>query len=100
MLTKSKNMETNNINEDDDVDVPEFDFSRAVPNKYAQSYAEGVAYEILGVDGVKRRFVQLDEDVAQEFHSSTSVNETLRSTMKKNVRRGRKTIPNVAKKTI
>lgn len=105
MLTKSKNMETSNIktgniNEDDDLDVPEFDFSRTVPNKYAERYAEGVVYEILGADGIKRRFVQLDADVAQEFHSSTLVNNALRSTMKENAKRSRKTAKKVVKKMV
>jgi carboxypeptidase C (cathepsin A) len=68
----------NNPNEDDDLYVPEFDFDNAVPNKFAGRFAQGVQYEILGMDGVKRIFVQLDEDLAQQFSTPQAVNDALR----------------------
>lgn len=76
------NPNPNHETEDDDLDVPEFDFDNAVPNKFAAQYAGGVAYEILGLDGVKRKFVQLDDDVAGTYFSSKSVNDVLRLAMK------------------
>jgi hypothetical protein len=75
------NQNPNHETEDDDLEVPEFDFDNAVPNKFAAQYAGGVAYEILGLDGVKRKFVQLDDDVAAKFLSSKSVNDVLRLAM-------------------
>lgn len=52
-----------------DVDeiLPEYDFSRASPNKYASRYAEGSAV------------VVLEPDVAAAFPSSAEANQALRA---------------------
>jgi len=50
----------------DDI-LPEYDFSRAEPNKYASRYAAGSAV------------VVLDPDVAAVFPSSGEANEALRA---------------------
>ena len=52
-----------------DVDeiLPEYDFTRASPNKYASRYAAGSAV------------VVLDPDVAAAFPSSAEANEALRA---------------------
>jgi hypothetical protein len=52
-----------------DVDeiLPEYDFSRAAPNKYASRYAAGSAV------------VVLEPDVAAAFRSSGEANEALRA---------------------
>ena len=47
--------------------LPEYDFSRARPNKYASQYQRGALV------------VTLDAEVAQVFQSAEDVNETLRS---------------------
>jgi len=68
--------------EDDDLNVPEFDFDNAVPNKFAGRYGEGAAYQIIGLDGVTRTYVQLDADLVEKFASPKSVNNALRMAMK------------------
>jgi hypothetical protein len=45
---------------------PEYDFSRGVRGKYAQRYSEGT------------NLILLDADVAKEFPTAASVNESLR----------------------
>jgi hypothetical protein len=50
----------------DDI-LPEYDFSRAAPNRYASRYAAGSAV------------VVLDPDVAAVFPSSGEANEALRA---------------------
>jgi uncharacterized protein (DUF4415 family) len=67
---------------DDDLEVPEFDFSRAKPNRFAERCAKGTTRTIITLTGKKKIYVSLDEDVAKKFRSSKSVNETLRSAMK------------------
>ena len=52
---------------DADEFLPEYDFSRAAPNKYASRYAEGSAV------------VALEPDVAAAFPSPGEANETLRA---------------------
>ena len=52
---------------DPDEILPEYDFSRARPNKYASRYQKGALV------------VTLDAEVAQVFQSAKEVNETLRS---------------------
>ncbi len=47
--------------------LPEYDFSRSRPNKYASRYKKGALV------------VTLDAEVAQVFQSAENVNETLRS---------------------
>ena len=47
--------------------LPEYDFSRARPNKYAARYKKGALVETL------------DAEVAQVFQNAKEVNETLRS---------------------
>ena len=59
--------------------LPEYDFSRAAPNKYASRYAAGSAV------------VVLEPDVAAAFPSSEEANEALRALagiiLKRNSRR-------------
>jgi hypothetical protein len=50
----------------DDI-LPEYDFSRARPNKYASRYKEGASV------------VTLDPDVASVFQNPEEVNEALRA---------------------
>ena len=50
--------------------LPEYDFSRARPNKYASRYKKGTLV------------VTLDAEVAQVFQNAKEVNETLRSIAK------------------
>ncbi len=64
---------------DDDLDVPEFDFSRAKPNRFAERCAKGTTRTIITSTGQKKVYVSLDADVAKKFRSSKSVNDTLRS---------------------
>ncbi|TAE25954.1 MAG: hypothetical protein EAZ92_11375 [Candidatus Kapaibacterium sp.] len=64
---------------DDDLHVPEFDFSRAKPNRFAKRCAKGTTRTIISATGEKKVYVSLDADVAKKFRSSKSVNETLRS---------------------
>jgi hypothetical protein len=52
---------------DADEILPEYDFSRAVPNKYASRYAAGSTV------------VVLEPDVAAAFPSSEEANEALRA---------------------
>ncbi|MGA2148541.1 MAG: hypothetical protein ABSH49_26655 [Bryobacteraceae bacterium] len=52
---------------DADEILPEYDFSRAAPNKYASRYAAGSAV------------VVLEPDVAATFPSSEEANEALRA---------------------
>ena len=52
---------------DADEILPEYDFCRAAPNKYASRYAEGSAV------------VVLEPDVAAAFPSSKEANEALRA---------------------
>jgi hypothetical protein len=52
---------------DADEILPEYDFSRAAPNKFASGYAAGSAV------------VVLDPDVAAAFPSSGEANEALRA---------------------
>jgi hypothetical protein len=52
---------------DADEILPEYDFSRALPNKYASRYAAGSAV------------VVLEPDVAAAFPSSGEANEALRA---------------------
>jgi hypothetical protein len=52
---------------DADEILPEYDFSRAAPNRYASRYAAGSAV------------VVLDPDVAAAFPSSGEANEALRA---------------------
>lgn len=47
--------------------LPEYDFSRARPNKYASRYAKGALV------------VTLDPDVAAVFRGADEVNEALRA---------------------
>ena len=51
---------------DPDEILPEYDFSRARPNKYAPRYQKGALV------------VTLDPEVAKVFHSAEDVNQTLR----------------------
>ncbi len=51
---------------DPDEILPEYDFSRARPNKYAPRYQKGALV------------VTLDPEVAQVFQSAEDVNQTLR----------------------
>ena len=51
----------------DDEILPEYDFSRAAPNKYASRYAAGSAV------------VVLEPDVASAFPSAREANEALRA---------------------
>lgn len=51
----------------DDEILPEYDFSNARRNPYAQRYAEGT------------NVILLDPDVARDFPDSASVNEALRA---------------------
>jgi len=67
---------------DDDLEVPEFDFSRAKPNRFAERCAKGTTRTIITSTGTKKIYVSLDADVAKKFRSSKLVNETLRSMMK------------------
>lgn len=67
---------------DDDLKVPEFDFSRARPNRFAERCAKGTTRTIYGKDGEKKIYVSLDADVAKKFRSSKSVNDVLRLAMK------------------
>ena len=67
---------------DDDLHVPEFDFSRAKPNRFAERCTKGTTRTITTLTGKKKVYVSLDADVAKKFRSSKSVNETLRSVMK------------------
>ena len=46
--------------------LPEYDFSNALPNKYARRYAEGT------------NLVKPDPEIAQVFRDSNSVNDALR----------------------
>lgn len=64
---------------DDDLEVPEFDFSRAKPNRFAERCAKGTTRTIISSTGEKKFYVSLDADVAKKFRSSKSVNEILRS---------------------
>lgn len=67
---------------DDDLHVPEFDFSRAKPNRFAERCAKGTTRTIFTSTGKKKIYVSLDADVAKKFRSSKSVNEALRLVMK------------------
>jgi hypothetical protein len=51
----------------DDEILPEYDFSRARPNKYARRFGGG------------RNIVVLDPDVARRFPDSATVNRALRA---------------------
>jgi hypothetical protein len=51
----------------DDEILPEYDFSKARRNPYAERYAQGT------------NVVLLDPDVAKDFPDSSSVNEALRA---------------------
>lgn len=51
--------------EDEDM-RPEYDFSKAMPNKYSRRYAQGT------------NVVLLEPDVAEVFRDSRSVNEALK----------------------
>jgi hypothetical protein len=51
----------------DDEILPEYDFSRARPNKYARRFGGG------------RNIVVLEPDVARRFPDSAAVNEALRA---------------------
>ena len=62
-LTKGKNSDQAGADEI----LPEYDFSRAAPNKYASRYAAGSAV------------VVLEPDVAAAFPSSGEANEALRA---------------------
>jgi hypothetical protein len=62
---KSKRSETGRIDVDDI--LPEYDFSRARPNKYASRYAAG------------SMVVVLEPDVAAAFPSAGEANEALRA---------------------
>jgi hypothetical protein len=62
---KSKRRETRRLGVDDI--LPEYDFSRARPNKYASRYAAG------------GMVVVLEPDVAAAFPSAGQVNEALRA---------------------
>lgn len=67
---------------DDDLHVPEFDFSRARPNRFAERCAKGTTRTVLTSTGKKKIYVSLDADVAKKFRSSKSVNDVLRLVMK------------------
>jgi hypothetical protein len=54
---------------------PEYDFSNAVRNKYAKSYAEGT------------NLVLLEPDLAAEFPDSKSVSRALRAYLKSKSKR-------------
>ncbi|MGA3325481.1 MAG: hypothetical protein ABSF45_13500 [Terriglobia bacterium] len=62
---KSKRRETGRVGVDDI--LPEYDFSRAQPNKYASRYAAG------------SMVVVLEPDVAAAFPSAGQANEALRA---------------------
>lgn len=82
MKRKSSKNTVSKFVKDDDLNVPEFDFDNAVPNKFAGRYGEGAAYQIIGLDGVTRTYVQLDADLVEKFASPKSVNDVLRMAMK------------------
>ena len=58
----------------DDI-LPEYDFSKAVRNKYAERYAEGT------------NLVLLDPDLAEQFPDSKSVTRALRAYLKSKSKR-------------
>ena len=59
----------------DDEILPEYDFSKAVRNKYAERYAEGT------------NLVLLEPDLAEQFPDSQSVSRALRAYLKSKSKR-------------
>ena len=59
----------------DDEILPEYDFSKAVRNKYAKRYAEGT------------NLVLLEPDLAEQFPDSKSVSRALRAYLKSKSKR-------------
>ena len=59
----------------DDEILPEYDFSKAVRNKYAERYAEGT------------NLVLLEPDLAAQFPDSESVSRALRAYLKSKSKR-------------
>lgn len=76
--------------DDDDLEVPEFDFSRAKPNRFAERCKDGTMRTITTLTGEKKIYVSLDADVAKKFRSPKSVNDMLRWVIKNDVKIGRK----------
>ena len=65
-MKKSKTLEKN-LQVDPDEILPEYDFSKARPNKYASRYKKGALV------------VTVDPEVARVFPTAEDVNQTLRS---------------------
>ncbi len=86
------------VDNDDDFDIPEFDFSRAVPNRFAERCKEGMTRTITDTTGKKTFYVSLDADVAVNFTSPKAVNDVLRLAMKKQAKNEIKKGQKVAKK--
>jgi len=78
----------------DDEEVPEFDFSRAQPNRFAARCADGTMRTITTVTGAKKVYVSLDEDVAKKFRSPKSVNDALRLAMQNETKKRVKKVKN------
>jgi hypothetical protein len=66
MKRQGPRVRTSNRRNRDEI-LPEYDFSRARPNKYAVRYAQG------------SNIVALEPDVAAVFQTEGEVNETLRA---------------------
>jgi hypothetical protein len=73
-----KNVKNTIKNEQDDLEVPEFNFEGAIPNPFFASYQQGVTRTIIKNDGTKEVFIRLDPDVAKHYRYATSVNKVLR----------------------
>ena len=69
-MKKSKTSESTMPEVGEDDILPEYDFSRARPNKYAARYQKGSLT------------ITLDPEVAEVFPGSTDANEALRSLAK------------------
>jgi len=85
-----KNIQAHNSQEDDDLEIPEFDFENALPNPYAERYRQGVIVTVFKTNGSKETYVRLDEDIAESFSSSKLVNDALRDAMKREAKFGKK----------
>jgi hypothetical protein len=62
----------------EDLEVPEFDFERALPNPFVEQYREGVTRTVIKNDGTKDHFVRLEPDIAEHYPSAAVVNDILR----------------------
>lgn len=78
--------------EDEDFEIPEFDFTRAVSGEFAERCEDGTMWVTTNIMGEKKVYVSLDADIVEKSLSPKWVNEVLRQAIKSEAKERAKAI--------